>query len=239
MTADHERMEALLAPYMLGACDEEERGRVAAHLRACWSCRADRRRLAQAVAVVPLAADEVRPPERLRARIVAAAAERPAAPILTLTVHEDRTGRRRRPFRLWWAAVATLTLAVMAATSWDVVLHQALNAPPERFAMVGTGSMAGASGTVAVYRRQDLTVVTLTGLPQPPAGQVYEVWLVGASGRPSPGGVFTPAADGTARVVIDRSPSDVRAVNVTPERGPAGARAPTQTKPELAGQVGG
>jgi hypothetical protein len=118
-----------------------------------------------------------------------------------------------------------------------VLLNQALNAPPPRYALVGTGSLAGASGTVTVFRGQDAALVSLTGMPAPPPGEVYQLWLIDASGHPTSGGTFVPSADGTARVGVNGRMADVRTVAVTREEGPSGARAPTM-KPELAGQLG-
>ncbi len=249
MTADHDEMEDLVAAYVLGACDEAERETVRAHLESCASCRVVERRLAQAVAALPLTAAEVRPPDRLRSRILAAAAagqaphadQPPPARILALpSAEEQRPERagglmRRNPVR--WAAVAVLGVGLAVLAAWNVMLNRELSAPPATYAMVGTGSMAGVSGTVTEYRQNDVALLSLTGMPQPPSGKVYEVWLIDSSGRPAPGGIFTPAADGTASVGIKRLLGDVRTVAVTQEEGPQGARAPSQ-KPELAGQVG-
>jgi anti-sigma-K factor RskA len=244
MTADHDRMESLLAPYVLDACDEAERELVEAHLLACPDCRAAARRLSRTMAAVPLSVDQVRPPEHLRARILAAAtaaqAPEPDEPrILTLPLRGGRPARPPRRFPLQWAAVAALAIVLAGLGAWNVVLNQTLNAPPARYAIVGTGTMAGASGTVTEFRRQDAALVDLTGMPQPPAGKVYQLWLIDASGTPTSGGTFTPSADGTARVGVNQPMARVRTVAITQEDGPAGARAPTMQKPELAGQVGG
>jgi anti-sigma-K factor RskA len=247
MTADHDRMEDSVAAYVLGACDEEEREVVRAHLEGCASCRLLERRLSQAVGALPLTADEARPPDRLRARILAAAAagqtrpadEPPSGRILALPRPDDRrpdrAGWPRRRFSAQWAAVAVLVAGLLVLTGWNVVLNRQLNAPPASYSMAGTGSMAGVSGTVT--RQRDVALLSLTGMSQPDAGRVYEVWLIDAAGRATPGGIFTPAADGSASVGINRPLGDVRTVAVTQEDGPQGARAPTQ-KPELAGQLG-
>src|SRR5690348_4046666 len=77
MTSDHDRMEELVAAFVLGACDDEEAALVRAHIGGCASCRALARRLSQAADVLPLAVPEIRPPDRLRASILAAAAASP------------------------------------------------------------------------------------------------------------------------------------------------------------------
>jgi anti-sigma-K factor RskA len=242
MTADHDRIEELVAAYALDVCDAEERELVEAHLATCPGCRALARRLSRPVEALPLSVEEVRPPARLRARILAAAAagqapeadEGAPARIVTFPVRARRPPRR---FPWQWAAVAVLTLALAGLGVWNVLLNQALNSPPAHYAMVGTGTLAGASGTVTEFRGQDAALVSLTGMPAPPAGKVYQLWLIDTSGRPTSAGTFTPSADGTVRVGVDRPLTGVRTVAVTQEDGPSGARAPTST-PELAGRLG-
>ncbi|HEY7199926.1 MAG TPA: anti-sigma factor [Candidatus Dormibacteraeota bacterium] len=243
MSADHDRMEDAVAAYALDACDDEERELVRAHIVACPSCRALARRLSQAVDALPLATDEVRPPDRLRARILSAAATTPQAPdseppsprIVPLPLPGPQERRRRRRIPAYWAAVAALVMGLVALGAWNVTLNQRLNGELARYPVVGTGTMSGASGTVIASQQQ--AVLALSGMPEPPAGKVYEVWLIDGAGRTTSAGTFRPTADGTARVGIDHSLVNVSTVAVTQEDGPGGASAPTQ-KPELAGQIG-
>jgi anti-sigma-K factor RskA len=62
-----------------------------------------------------------------------------------------------------------------------------------------------------------IMTMTATGLPRPPAGAYYEVWLVGDDGRPFPVGVLAPNGEG-----IWSLPADVaaryRAIDVTLEQ---------------------
>jgi hypothetical protein len=243
MADDHDRMEDSVAAFVLDACDEDEARRVRAHIVACPSCRALFKRLSAAAAALPVATEMERPPDRLRDRILdtalsgppgapVVAAEPPAAP---------RVVAFRRPVRripLAWGAVAALAAGVVVLGAWNVALHRQLDAPPAHYSLVGTGTLAGASGTVTALPRQDAAVVALTGMPQPPAGRVYELWVTDATGQTTPDGVFVPTASGTATLGINHPLSAVRAVAVTQETGPRGAQRPT-TKPELAGQIGG
>jgi anti-sigma-K factor RskA len=236
-------MEELVAAYALGSCDQEEREIVEAHLVACPGCRALAARLSQAADTLPLAVEPVRPPARLRARILAGAAsgrspedDEPPARILTFPVRAERPPGAWRRFPLQWAAVAVLAVMLVALGTWNVVLNQALNAPPARYSMAGTGRLAGASGTLTEFRRQDAAIVSLTGMPELPAGKVYELWLIDASGRPTRAGVFVPSADGTAQVGVDRPLAGVRTVAITREDGPTGVQVPTE-KAELAVRI--
>jgi hypothetical protein len=240
MIADHEEIEKAVAAYVLDACDEDERAMVSAHVEGCPSCRELLLRLTQAADALPLAVDVVRPPARLRERILAAAeasARGEAAPARAIPLRGLSglaAASRRRRFSWAVAAAAVLVVAAVAGlTFWNVMLQQQV---PSHYALHGTGSMAGVKADVAAYR-SGVDVVSLAGMPQASAGSVYQVWLIDAAGRALPGPVFRPAVDGTAHVAVQRSPGDVREIAVTREPGPAGAQTPTQ-KPELAGQVG-
>jgi anti-sigma factor RsiW len=250
VTADHDRMEDAVAAYVLDACDEDEREVVRAHIEGCPGCRALERRLSTAAGGLPLATEEVRPPDRLRDRILAAAAsapgagaERPAAPRIVQLPPPDRprlerrvSGPRRLPLAA--AAVAVLVAGLLGLAARNAVLQRQLDQGPARYALTGTGAMASVNGAVTEYPRQDVAVVTFTGMPAPGPGRVYELWLIDEAGRATPGGVFTPDAAGKATIGLDRRLHDVKQVAVTEEAGPAGASAPTQ-KPQLAGQLGG
>jgi anti-sigma-K factor RskA len=99
---DHEEVEASLAAFVLDVADQEEAKTAAAHVKACPSCATLARRLARAAAAMALSAQEVKPPERLRARVLAAAAASPGAggqgpPRQAVPIRASQSGRQRRP----------------------------------------------------------------------------------------------------------------------------------------------
>src|SRR5207247_1641018 len=193
----------------------DERESVRAHMEGCLACRALATRLTQAAHALPLASEVVRPPDRLRARILAAAAASPPAegrepagrrpaPAPPPVAAERRRAAARLPglqrlrFPVLVGAVAALAVALLGLAAWNVTLNQQLRQPPARYSMSGTGTLSGVSATVTAYRASDVTLVSFTGLPQPAPGRVYEMWLIDAGGRPKPAGVFPPGAGGGA-----------------------------------------
>src|SRR6266581_2654991 len=70
---DHEEIEELLAAFALGATDPEEDALVREHLEGCSTCTSTVQRLRRALGAVPLAAETVAPPQRLREQILSAA----------------------------------------------------------------------------------------------------------------------------------------------------------------------
>jgi Anti-sigma-K factor rskA len=138
MTCDeHDELESSIAAFVLDASDAKEGDIARAHMDACPSCRELARRLTRAAVALPLAADEVKPPERLRARILAAAEATPPvrpgsfSPVKALQM--ARAGRRNldptRPSlfpRLLAAAVAAVIVigVVIGLATWTIRLNQ-------------------------------------------------------------------------------------------------------------------
>jgi hypothetical protein len=72
----------------------------------------------------------------------------------------------------------------------------------------------------------------VSGMPEPPIGEVYEVWLTRASGAPHPtDALFTVSRAGKASVYVPGSLRGVREITVTSE--PLGGSAHPTTEPVL------
>jgi type II secretory pathway pseudopilin PulG len=109
---------------------------------------------------------------------------------------------------------------------------------PSIYTLNGQGPLAGASGQVKALKTDPVLIFQFSGLPQPPPGKVYEIWLIPPPGAGAAirGGVFSPDRSGSATVSIARTLDGIKIVAVTVENGPNGVDAPSQTPP-LAGQV--
>src|SRR2546428_12832937 len=72
--SDHEEMESSVAALVLGALEADEVASVRLHVEGCASCQQAAARMRRAAATLPLEAEEISPPPRLRERICGAAA---------------------------------------------------------------------------------------------------------------------------------------------------------------------
>jgi anti-sigma-K factor RskA len=249
MARDHDQLESLVAPYVLDACDGEERETIAAHIEACESCRALARHLQPVAAALLLASQEASAPDRLRSKILGLA----ASSFRQAVRSEPESGRapagprwrrrivapaRFRP-RASVVAIAALAMGFVALAGWNVDLNarvRQLSQPPAQHRLIGTGPMVGTGGTATVLTLYGYTLVDLDGMPRPPQGKVYELWLIKADGQPQAARVFTPDRHGRAQIVLMGTLGGVRALAVTVEQGPDGVAAPTQ-HPHLSGPV--
>ena len=237
MITDHDELEASVAAYVLGALDDEEAEEVSRHLQTCPTCPALAEDLQRAVGVLPLGVEPITPPAALRGRILAAAGASEASPkVIPAKRVKPRERMRWRPAAA--AAAALIAFALGAGVGLGIG-HTTAPAPAAgvaQFAMTGTGDMAGAHGSVFELRAEDLTFVQFSGLPQIGPDRVYELWLIPTAGQPVPGAVFAPDLRGAQVVVLGHGLAGYKALAVTEEAAPNGARAPTQ-EPQLTGAV--
>ena len=250
MLAEHEELENSVAAYLLGSLELEEQDQMEAHLRGCASCRQLLGRLAPGIAALPLEPEPVKPPVRLEDRLVAAAsaagpdpAPRPRRSRLSVLPRRPRVRFGVPAGRAGLAAAAVLLFAAGAALGsavdrWGPLPPGARSSSSEvqRYQLTGHGSMTGVQASAVYLKRDGLTLVDFKYLPRPGQDQVYELWLIGADGKPLPGGVFSPDSDGSKVVFLDRDLSDVRALAVTLEPGPNGSATPSQP-PQLSGAI--
>ncbi len=238
MTDSHDELESTVAAYALDAVEPEEAEDARAHIEGCAACRALYERLLRTVDLLPVSTPAMKPPDRLRARILNVAEASPrrvgeAAPrrkVLRLPV-------RRRfvwDFPASAGAVAAMFVVVLGLGAWNVSL--VAQQTPGHYTLTGQGPMAGARASVTNYGRDSLALLDFRGMPELPAGQVYELWLIGADGKPLPGAVFTPDGNGTKQIVLNRSVSGYRRLAVTVEPGPDGVSTPS-SQPQFTGQV--
>jgi anti-sigma-K factor RskA len=230
--SEHDRWQDAAATYALGALPEDERAAFEAHLAGCAACREELDELRVAAEALPVAAPPMRPPPALKARIMAEV-EREAELLRSAGPAADRPapGRRRRgfawpSFRFPTPAVAALACAALlvglGAGAW---LFGSSGGRTVDFQRSGALS-ANASAELEV--NGDTAVLVARGLPAPPAGRVYQVWLQRPGQMPEPtAALFTPRRDGSATASV----GDVKGVDkvMVSSEPRGGSPAPTTT----------
>lgn len=228
-----------VAVFLLGALSDGEKREFRAHMATCAHCREDVASLRLVADALPLAVPPVAPPPQLRDRLmetvraeadVLSAAAGPAA---------DRPPpQRRRRFALSFSrplAIAgaagalvlgvALGLGIGAATNDDQTKTQTV--VQVRTVQARVDAAAAPSGTAVIVMRNGVATLRVTGLPSPPKGKVYEVWLLrrGAAAPSPTDALFSVSTRGSGRVALP-SVVGVEAVLVTAEPD-GGSQAPT------------
>ncbi|ADG96515.1 Anti-sigma K factor RskA [Segniliparus rotundus DSM 44985] len=213
----------LAAPYALHAVSDTERAAIERALREAdpaeaQAFRNEVRRIHETMADVA-ALTAVEPPERLKARIVAATAQ-------TRPKWFQRTSLRVA------AVAATLLVGLAAGAGWMLLGRSP--APPSAAARIlaapdvraVSGAIPG-GGTATVVFSPELhkAVLVMNDVAPPRPGTVYELWLVGPNG-PEPAGTMDAHAisPSTTAVIDNLGDSTVVGLSVEP---PGGSRKPT------------
>ena len=190
-----------LGAYLLGALDEAERDRFAAHLAGCKQCRAQAAELEGTLGLLARSAAPVAPPPELEAHTLdAIRASAGAAPA---------PKRRRR--RLAWPRLALaggVALALAAAVFAGTRLDGGGDLPGTPELEATLTSPSGATSAAANVRKTGIgRVIDLRTdeLPILPEGQYYELWFVGPGDRPGEpnrisAGTFHPDPEGRSNV---------------------------------------
>jgi anti-sigma-K factor RskA len=195
------------APYVLGALTERESEAFRRHLDSCMICREEVAALQVVASALTAAAPQLTAPRELKRRLMSAVREDAQAETQSPKLRPARRALRWRP------AVAVLAVAAVVASLLAVVF-----APGS-----GTGARMiraevrapGASALLRLAHGQ--AQLTVSRLPQPARGRVYEVWLK-RSGAPQPtDALFTVSARGDASIGVPGVGHGVREVMVTSE----------------------
>jgi anti-sigma-K factor RskA len=216
---NHDEYRENIGPYVLGALPELETELLERHLAGCESCRAEVEELRPVTAAIGRSVPQVDPPPSLKASL------------MEIVYAEAVPARPRRSLGRWFAGLqprmaVALALGVLAL---GVVVGVAADQ------LAGSGGSEATTVAAKIDRsrlprgKASLTVdggrgrLQMTGMPQPPAGRVYQLWYQHGKSIER-GATFRPAGDGSYRADLPVRGAD--AVMLTVER-EGGAPAPT------------
>jgi anti-sigma factor RsiW len=215
-------LHVLTGSYALNALSAPERAEFERHLQHCPSCDAEVRGLRETAARLAMAR-ALPPPPGMEQRVLAATYRtRQLPPLPAERQHHRRIPRRAAAF----AAAASVAAAVALGITQVSTQHQLestrasgaaitriVTAPDARIET--TGTRAGGRVTVVASAALRQVVVTATGMVSPPAGRVYQVWVMSPSGARS-AGLMAGAGTLLASAV---APSDQIGITVEPAGG--------------------
>jgi anti-sigma-K factor RskA len=200
------------AAYVLGALPEDEHERFVAHLTGCDDCRESVAALQVAADALPLAAVQIGPPPELKDRIMSVI--RTEAELLGAAEArgDAPAAEPAPPRRRWWRrpalALRPLPAAAAAAVliAVGVVGGVVLSGGDNARTVQGTVLVASAPKASAALELSDkASKLTVSGMPPPPSGKVYQVWLKRPAQDPTPTtALFRVDAKGRADVEIQR-----------------------------------
>jgi len=223
-------LHTLTGAYAADALDAEERDRFERHLAACADCRQEVAELRATTARLAGAAYE-QPPAALRTRVLDEVGRTRQLP--PVTDHNVVSMTRRRWWRQPASAAAALLLVVsvgLGALAWQqgqraddaearAARIAAVVTDPDR---VESNAPATTEGSGTVVAARDLAVFRTDGLPELPADQAYQLWVISDDGATSAGVL---GRDGDLEQVVE-GVDDAEALGLTVEPS-GGSAAPT------------
>jgi hypothetical protein len=225
-------VHALVGAYAVDAVDDVERAAFERHLAQCPACRQELASLRETAAMLATV-EPVAPSDRLRTQVLAGIGSiRPLPPEVPTVAPR----RRFRPAALVAAAAAVVALGA-GAVVWEQVTDDTSEAPtvsPEERVMNArdaeeyTQNLDGIEVTVVRARSLNEAVLVTDGMPDPPAGKTYELWLDHEGQGMVPAGLM---GGGTQQVLFNGDPADAIGAGITIE--PAGGSEEPTTKPMM------
>ncbi len=210
-------VHSLTGAYAVDAIDDEaEKDKFERHLRRCQQCSGEVRGFAETTTRLAYAAS-VPPPQAMRTNVLTAISLTRQLPPVT-----EQRRSRVRPSRAFWsgrlplfsyaftaacAGAAIVLLVVLIGTRHQLDQAQQRNtalaavlAAPDSRAVTQTTS-AGGHATLVYSLRRHAVIFTSHGLPPPPPGKVYELWLLGPP-QTRPAGLLGSGESGRSGPVL-------------------------------------
>jgi anti-sigma-K factor RskA len=226
---EHAEWADSVGAYLLGALPPDERDAFEAHLRDCAACRRDVEELQVAADALPASVAPVAPPAELKDRIMAVV-ESEAQLLAAAGGNADRAPvkerRRKRSFGGWLMRPGVALACAAALLAGGGVAGVLIAGGDDSRTVLATTADPAADVRLEIH--DDSATLVARGMPAPPEGRIYQVWLKRPGSDPEPTSVlWSTRADGSAEVAVPGSLDDVEAVLVTDER-QGGAEAPTK-----------
>ncbi|HWY89496.1 MAG TPA: anti-sigma factor [Solirubrobacteraceae bacterium] len=206
------------AAYVLGALSEHELESYSEHLGGCVECAAEVAVLQPAADSLALGVARVEAPPDLRARLMAVVGGE--AELLHAAGHEaDLPARRRMGWRARLAPALGAATALAAGLAIGALAIGGSTNTVTRTQTIEAAVVAPGHHATAVLRKAGSHVVlVLAGMPAPPPGRIYEVWLERGAQAPQPTDVlFSVTHSGGGSVGVPDTLAGVSKVLVTAE----------------------
>jgi hypothetical protein len=204
---DCERL-ADAAAYVLYALDETEAQTFGEHLHDCPVCREEVAQLQSVANALAVGVPRTEAPPALAARIMATVYAE--AELLNAAGHDADRARPVRRERRWFVPALTTALALAAGLLIGAFAINTGSSQPTEVIHAAV-AIPGHRVTAELRKVGSHLQLVVEGMPAPPPGHIYEIWLEHGSAAPQPtDALFSVTRTGAGSVGV---PGDLRGVS--------------------------
>lgn len=226
---DRDEIRDLLAAVALGAASPTEIARVELLAETDPALAEELAGLRAAAGSLALEVPQIEPPPSLRENLMAEV--RRDAEVRAELAGETPASRRPSErggllgrIRAWPAVAIVAGVAALGLLAWNISLQGDDQPGVQTIAVAGSPEAPGANAEARILPDGSGAILTVTGLPEPPPGRQYELWLV--RGTEAVSGGFLPEGDVAFAAVAVTDLDGVTSLAVTAEP-PVNTAAPT------------
>lgn len=223
MTLDHSLVEELMSANALGGLDDDDTALLLRERAAhgdCAECRVIETGFAETAGRLAFALTPVPIDDSMIDRILVSPREEPLAPVAATAADpsDELSERRARLPRAWQALAAAAAVAAVLFVSVGTLARSTTTVnlvSSSQRVVAFEGSNTEATLAMAYTPGEPGAVFWGSGLRDPGAGLVYEIWMI-EDGEATSGGCVTPT-DGVIALAVDASIGSSEAMAVTSE----------------------
>jgi anti-sigma-K factor RskA len=215
------------AAYVLGALENDEVEPFRSHLAGCVICRDEVAALQVIADMLPTAVPPAAAPKGLRKRVLTTVYDE--AQLFRSAAAREPSGHRQPSslgFRLKLGggrrlspltALGASALLAVGIVVGAIGLNGVGSSGPSTRVIQATVAHSAALTTASLRVRGSHAELVVSGMPPPPAGQVYEVWVQRGPQTQRTNALFVPSTNGAADIDVPGNLNGVGAVMVTAE----------------------
>jgi|ERR1043165_6620904 anti-sigma-K factor RskA len=210
----HDDYKEMIAAHALSALDAAEARALDEHLEGCAECSRDLAEWEAVAASLALSAAPVEPATQVRERIIERVRTEPQSPsnVVPLSRAQRNLWNSLGSLGKIAAVILFAALIVLVVVLWQQ--NRSLREQNELFQIVssprtttknlnGTAEAPSATARVIIDNEGHAVLIT-NGLPPPPRGKEYQLWIINPHQPPKPGKTFSTDSAGKGVVVQDR-----------------------------------
>jgi anti-sigma factor RsiW len=210
----HCEQRTLGAAYLLGALEPDEHERYEEHLRTCAICGQELQQLQPSVDALCLGVTEMQAPLQVRDRVMEIVRQEESV----LRAAGPQADRPAAAARRRWPRPALAFGSAVAAAAVAIGILVGVSGSPSETVIAARVAAVAPHGQAQLRESSTRAELVVAGMPQPPAGKIYQVWLARPGRSPEPtDALFSVTRSGSGSVAVPQSLHGVAQLMVTAE----------------------